>query len=154
MNVLIVVGSRFGNTRRVADAMAAAMAPDHTVRVMDERAAEDEYGLEVDVLVVGAPTQMHGLRIIGRRFLDDLPRRAFEGVAAAAFDTRLPGPVGRTGSAATRIARRLESAGCRLVIPPESFLVQGFEGPLTEGEEARAGTWAQAVLAASAPMAV
>ena len=75
-------------------------------------------------------------------------------MAAAAFDTRLPGPVSRTGAASSGIAHRLESAGCRLVVPPESFLVDASEGPIAEGEETRAGAWARTVVSAATPVAV
>jgi hypothetical protein len=34
----------------------------------------------------------------------------------------------------------------RLVVPPESFLVAGFTGPLVEGEEERAKSWALGVV--------
>ncbi len=154
MNILIVYGSKYGNTRRLAEVMGAAIGPPHTVRVVEERDAEDLFGVDVDLLIVGSPTQIHGLHLIGRRFLGNLRRRAFGGVAAAAFDTRLPGPVSRTGAASSGIAQRLEAAGCRLVVPPESFLVAASEGPLAEGEETRAGTWARSVVGAATLVAV
>ncbi|HEY8870933.1 MAG TPA: hypothetical protein VIM30_16310 [Candidatus Limnocylindrales bacterium] len=43
------------------------------------------------------------------------------------------------------IVARLEAAGCRVVAPPESFLVGGFTGPLVAGEEERAERWAVGV---------
>ena len=47
-----------------------------------------------------------------------------------------------------RAAKRLVKKGARLLVPPESFLVTGMEGPLAEGELARAHTWATTVRAA------
>lgn len=153
MHVLIVYGSTFGTTRALAETIGAAMGPDHSVQVIDQTAAEDAFGMDVDLLLVGAPTQLHGFRLLGRRFLANLRRRAFADVAAAAFDTRMPGPVRRTGAASDVIARGLEAGGCRLVVPPESFIVVGREGPLAEGEEARAIAWARTVLAAASRVA-
>ena len=80
-----------------------------------------------------------------RRFLDGLLERRFDGVAAAALDTRMGTPTPKNASEAEAIAGRLEAANCRLVAPPESFLVAGFRGPLVEGEEERATRWTLAV---------
>ena len=50
------------------------------------------------------------------------------GRAAAAFDTRMTGPL--TGGAGREIARRIERAGYRLVAEPRSFFVEAVPGPL------------------------
>jgi hypothetical protein len=39
------------------------------------------------------------------------------------------------------IAKRLRHRGYRLAAPPEGFIVTGTEGPLREGELARAREW-------------
>lgn len=150
MNVLIVYGSQFGNTRRLALAIADAIRPEQSVRVVAADEADSESGAAVDLLLFGTPTQIHGLRILGRPFLDHLEEHSFAGTAAAAFDTRLHGSPARTGSASEGAARRLEAAGCRLVAPPESFLVDDMEGPLSIGELDRAAAWARAVADAAA----
>ena len=64
------------------------------------------------------------------------------GVPAAAFDTRYHMARVLSGSAAEGIASRLASLGCQLMVPPESFYVAGREGPLLDGELARARAWA------------
>jgi hypothetical protein len=61
------------------------------------------------------------------------------------FDTRLTWPRFLAGSAAAAAAKRLAKKGARLLVPPESFLVTGTEGPLVEGEIERARTWANHV---------
>ncbi len=99
----------------------------------------------MDLLFVGAPTQMFGRRLIVRSFLDGLKRQGFGNVAAAAFDTRMGTPTEKNAAASETIAARLQAAGCRLVVPPESFLVAGFTGPLVAGEEDRATRWALTV---------
>jgi flavodoxin len=142
MNVLIVYGSQFGNTERIARAIGSALEPRHTVRVAAARDARALPGEAVDLLVVGAPTQMFGRRLIVRSFLDGLKRQSFGNIAAAAFDTRMGTPTEKNAAASETIAARLEAAGCRLAVPPESFLVAGFTGPLVEGEEERAKRWA------------
>jgi flavodoxin len=142
MNVLVVYASQFGNTERLARAIGSALEPRHSVTVVATKDARSLTGDGVDLLFVGAPTQMFGRRLLVRSFLDGLKSHGFSGHAAAAFDTRMGTPTEKNAAASETIAARLRAAGCRLVVPPESFLVAGFTGPLVEGEEQRAKTWA------------
>lgn len=143
MQVLIVYGSQYGNTQRIARAIASGLSPEHEVRVVSAAAASDLRGDGVDLLFVGAPTQMRGLRLLARPFLDGLEERGFNGVPAAAFDTYMN--LGPQLLEASVIADRLAESGCRLAAKPQSFLVLGLEGPLAEGEEQRAAAWGRYV---------
>ena len=140
MNALVLYHSEFGNTERIAHSIAAALAGSGAV---ETRSIAELTAIPagVDLLVVGGPTQGHGVDADLARFLDRLPGTALDGVAVAAFDTRLTWPRFLSGAAAPGIAKRLEAKGARLVAPPESFLVTGKEGPLVEGEAERAGAW-------------
>jgi flavodoxin len=147
LNILVVYSSRFGNTERLARAIGAALEGDHRVRVVITGEAEDLRGDDVDLLIVGAPTQVRGLLLGVRGFLRTLRNRGFSGRRAAAFDTRMAGERSHTGSAADVIAKGLRSAGCQLAVEPESFLVADFTGPLADLEEQRASTWARRLAA-------
>jgi flavodoxin-like protein len=157
MRSLVVYESWFGNTRRVAEEIAAALAQEGDAEVVS--VDEPLPALEaVDLLVVGAPTHIHGLSSkrsregaltqgahgepgIGvRGWIDSLPEGTC-GPRAAAFDTRAHKPVWLVGSAARGIARRLRGQGYTLVAEPESFFVHGTPGPLEEGELERAEEW-------------
>jgi flavorubredoxin len=105
---------------------------------------EDLKGLQL--VVVGGPTQKHGLSPKIEDLLDRIPRESIEGTPALAFDTRVHIAEWLSGSAADRIGKRLQKLGCNLVLPPESFFVSGKEGPLEEGELDRAGLWARQAL--------
>ena len=142
MNVLIAYASQFGNTEHLARVIGSALESHHAVRVVATREARDVTNDGVHLLFVGAPTQLFGRRLLVRSFLDGLTRHGFTGVAAAAFDTRMGTPTQKNAAEAEVIAARLQAAGCRLVVPPESFLVKGFTGPLVDGEEERARAWA------------
>ena len=146
MNILVVYGTQFGNTEHVAAVIGTALEQRHSVRVVAARDARQLSAEGVDLLFVGAPTQMFGRRLLVRSFLDGLKRRGFTGVPAAAFDTRMGTPTEKNAAEAEVIADRLQAAGCHLIVAPESFLVRGFTGPLVEGEAERARTWAQAVV--------
>ncbi|MFN8622297.1 MAG: flavodoxin domain-containing protein [Chloroflexota bacterium] len=141
MRVLIVHGSQFGTTEHLAHDMADAISALHEVEVVGAHEAESLTGAGIDLLVVGAPTQFKGHRLLVRRFLKHLESHGFTGCAAAAFDTRAHGDRGRTGSAAESIARLLSEAGCNILVPAESFTVEGMRGPLEAGEAERARTW-------------
>ena len=152
MRARVICESSFGNTRRIAEAMAMEL---HT----EVLGAGDSVDLdEVDLLVVGAPTHVHGLPSERSRkaaveqggtdghgvrdWLDGLPRGTGR---AAAFDTRFEKPAFLTGSAAKGIANRLRRHGFELVAEPESFFVHGTKGPLKNGELERAAAWARAL---------
>jgi flavodoxin len=154
MHVLIVYGSQFGTTERLAREMAEAVSVMHTVDVVGAHAAEDLRGVGVDLLIVGAPTQFKGHRLLVRGFLKHLEQNGFSGVAAAAFDTRSHGDRGETGSAAESIALLLSAAGCNLLAPAESFTVAGLRGPLDEGELQRARAWIAGLVHSVHPVAV
>jgi flavodoxin len=142
MNALVVYDSMFGNTEQIARAIGAAIEEGGPV---DVRSITEVSSLPpgLDLLVVGGPTQAHGVDQALKAFLDALPPEAVRGVAVAAFDTRFRWPVLVSGSAARGIAKRLDQKGARLVAEPESFFVEHKGGPLAEGELGRAASWAR-----------
>jgi flavodoxin len=140
MNGLIVYESMFGNTQRVAEAIGAALREQVPVDV--KAIGElDQLPPDLDLLVVGGPTYAHGVEAAMKAFLGRLPVGSLEGVMAAAFDTRLDWPKVLSGAASKGIAARLQGKGARLLAAPESFRVEDKDGPLVEGEEARAVAW-------------
>lgn len=158
MKVLVVHDSVYGNTARIAAAMAAALEGAHEVRrvTVGEAAAGDLAGQ--DLVIAGAPTHAFHPSPAMTDWLKALAPGALDGIACAAFDTRIaPEDIGigwlrmmvkMFGYAAPHIGRRLESHGGRLVVPPEGFMVTDREGPLRDGEEQRAAQWARGVAAA------
>ena len=145
MNTLIIYDSTFGNTAQVAQVMADKLGEHGTVRI----ALANEAGLsemkEIDLLIVGGPTQRHGVSPAIRDLLERLPRRTLRGAGAAAFDTRYHMAAWKSGSAAHRIASKLKRTGASLLVEPESFFVAEREGPLEEGELERAARWADGI---------
>jgi flavodoxin len=138
MRILVVYDSKFGNTERIARAIAAGMGPSHKVKVepVEEAQTVDP---TVDLIIVGGPTQAHGASPAMRRFLERVPN--LPGTGIAAFDTRYDKPSWLTGAASGRIAKSLKHHGGHPVTPSVSFFVVHSEGPLEEGEEDRAVDW-------------
>jgi flavodoxin len=143
MNSTVVYESRYGNTARIARAIATRLEMAGPARFVEAADATAFAVAGVDLLVVGGPTEGHGVTPTLRGRLEQLPDDALKGVAAAAFDTRLNWPAFLTGSAAKGIARMLEEKGARLIAPPEGFVVKGMkEAHLLGGEVERAEAWA------------
>ena len=151
MKTLVVYDSVYGNTETIAKAVATGLGNAPKVRVSRAAGLGASDIADVDLLVVGAPTQGGRPTKPVQDFLAKIEGASLGGKKVAAFDTRIPGKFATIfGYAATRIARMLEKSGGKLVVPPEGFFVRGKEGPIKEGESERATQWAKTVLAASA----
>lgn len=158
-SVVVVHESMFGNTRRVAEAVArGAREGGLEVRIGSVHEV-DPQDLPADaLLVVAAPT--HALSLsrpntradavrqgapepagpLGmREWLAALP--VADGRPCATLDTRVR-QVRRLPANASRVAgKALRRRGYRLVARPEGFLVEDTRGPLFGGEEERAAAW-------------
>jgi len=142
MHALVIYESTFGNTMQIAQSIGSALQrAQHDVEIR-EVSEVDAIPAGIDLLVVGGPTQGHGVDPSMKSFLDLLPEAGLANVRAAAFDTRLRWPKFLSGAASRGIAERLERKGARIVAEPESFLVADKDGPLIAGETERAASWA------------
>lgn len=148
MNALVVYDSVYGNTEWIARAVGDVLAHHGPTEVRPVAEAETVPS-GTDLLVVGGPTHAHGMDKVMKAYLDRLPAAAVAGIAVAAFDTRLRWPVLLSGSAARRIAKELQRKGGRQLVAPGSFIVEGGEGPLAEGELERAASWAEELAGAA-----
>jgi flavodoxin len=149
MNSLVIYFSKFGNTRRVAEAIGEVLGSMGSVRVvgMSQLTVADLAG--VDIVVAGTPTHRMNLPDTVKDHLDTLPRRILCGMPVAIFDTsyKMSALLSRF-TAAKKLARKLH--GIRIV-PPVTFHVEGREGPLYPGELNRAQTWAASLLTKLTP---
>ena len=168
MRALVIYESMYGNTRVVASNIADGLRGTYEVTLVPVAAATADLIAQADLLVVGAPTHMHGLSTASSRQLarkaaakpesgltldpdaDGLALRDWLGGLAgghglaAAFDTRLAGAPVLTGRASRGISRLLKRHGYFLVEPPESFLVSQ-QNVVIDGEAARARRWGAAL---------
>jgi len=165
MHALIVYESMYGNTHAVAEGIAGGLRPLGEVRVVPVHEATDDVVAWADLVVVGAPTHVHGLTRASTR-KNAIERAAQPGSElslepdaegpgvrdwlgslakvdhkpGAAFDTRAEGPALLTGRASGSIASGLRHHGFKLVAKPESFLVDK-QSKLVAGEAERASQW-------------
>ncbi len=160
LNVLIVVESSFGNTMAVAEVLAGALrgradAGEVTVVRTDQAPRVLPDGL--DLLLVGAPTHAFTLptpasraqavakgappvwEVGVREWIADVEARP--DLRVLTFDTsvRLRLSLGCAARAAARLLRR---RGFDLAERGPSFYVTGTAGPLGDGEQERAASWA------------
>ena len=164
MQAIVVYESHWGNTERIARAIAEGIGPDARALTTTEATPQALEG--ADLVVAGAPVMAFGLPSESmirnaasdqkapttaetshrslRAWLDELPRATG---SAAAFDTRLSwSPRGATGT----IESKLRKAGYRTISKGGEFIVTGAYGPLREGEEDRARQWGSKLAAAVA----
>lgn len=169
MRVLVVYESMYGNTHVVADHIGDGLRDHHETFVVPVREAFELPIDQFELVVVGGPTHTHTISSAASRRsardaadADDtldldpaasgpgvrewLHHAQGEGRLAAAFDTRIDAPAALTGRAAKGIGRRLRSHDFRMLVEPESFLVDK-QHHLIDGEAARSTAWGERLAA-------
>jgi flavodoxin len=146
MKTLVIYDSTYGNTEKIARAIAAGMSG----KAVRPEAVKPEDIKGLDILVVGSPT--HGGRATPelQKVLNDIPSDGLKNTKVTAFDTRIAGKdisfgvrmiTSIFGYAAGRIVKTLEEKGGKIVVEPQGFIVLKNEGPLKAGEIERATAW-------------
>ena len=164
MKALVLYETMYGNTRKVAEAIAHGLDGAVAAAAVEVGDAKEEQVAECGLLVVGGPTHVHGMSRpstrrsavgvasatgefdagsrtnMGVREWLSAVQAAVPGQLAAAFDTRNHGPGLITGKASKGISEGLRKAGFSLLAKPESFEVG--PGPSVAPEEIdRATRW-------------
>lgn len=175
MRVLVVYESIFGNTRDVAEAIAAGLRERAEV-VLAEVAQAPASADGFDLVVIGGPihawsmtraetregarreAEREHLETVSegdgiREWLERLSDATGE-VRAATFDTQTKTRWFPTGSAAKPAAKKLRAHGFSLIAEPEHFLVEGKYGPMIDGEVDRARVWGAALPSIESPVSV
>jgi hypothetical protein len=172
VRAVVVYESMYGNSRKVATAIADGLRPSMEVTVVPTKSADRQVIAGADLLVVGGPTHVHArsrpstrkaavdaaAKANGRFTLDpdaDGPgvREWVVGLddhvgGVAAFDTRMRGPAVLTGRAGRGIHRTLRRRHFHVVARPMSFLV-GKDNQISDDELARARSWGAELAAAT-----
>lgn len=167
MKAVVVYESMFGNTRKVAEAIAVGLEDSGTVTVVPVGSADYEVIADADLVVVGGPTHVHGMsrpttRTEAERMATEPestltlePNSTAVGVREwieaagplprlyAAFDTRADAFKWLTGSAARDISRKMRGGKRREVVPAATFLAPDNDTDLSEIDRAR--EWGRAV---------
>ena len=154
---LIVVESYFGNTRAIAEAVAAGLIEGGIeAQMVDVAQAPGTLPEDLDLLILAAPTHNRGLPTAATRakaraqagpgnnspgiseWLGDAEVPA--ALSVAAFDTVIS-KGWLSGSAAKAIAKALRRHQGRKTASVKSFVVTASKGPLAAGQETDARSW-------------
>jgi len=156
MSALVVVESMWGNTRKVAEAVARGLGD--AAEVIEVGKAPSDLPDDVGLLVVGGPTHAFSMSRSStrhdavergarganetqgvREWLDGL--QPSDHIEVATFDTRVAKVKRLPGSAAKAAGKEVRRHHLGRLIATESFYVNDMEGPLLDGELDRAQEW-------------
>lgn len=156
MKAIILYDSYFGNTEKVAEAIAGSLSKKAEVRLSRADAFQAEQLNGVDLLVLGSPTRAFSPSEATKALLKGMPAGSLSGTKAAAFDTRvdvkkvnnkfLTFMVKLFGYAYPSMQNSLKKKGAQIVSEGQGFFVLDSEGPLQDGELDRAAAWAETLL--------
>jgi flavodoxin len=161
MKALVIYDSFFGNTEKIARAVAEGLAQSAEVNAIRVAELPADHLAGVELLVVGSPTRGFNPSPLIKEYLKQLPKGSLQGVRVAAFDTGFSAQkvkeinnfvlnflVPIFGYAAKPISRQLTGKGGILACDPEGFHVRESEGPLQDGELERAVEWGRRLIQA------
>ena len=167
MRALVVYESLWGNTEKVARAIAAELELSMPVTLTDSDRAPDSLD-GYDLIVVGGPTHAFSMSRAATRAgavkengAPHAPDRGIREwlsilqpgssiVQAWTFDTRVDKPR-LPGSAARSARHELRTLGFTVDAKPASFHVHGYSGPLVEGELEKAALWVRNLVKTISP---
>ena len=138
MKVLVIYDTNYGNTKKIAKAIASKLGKNtKTVSVTDLKKKDLK---SVDVLVAGCPVIAWSPTDKMSQFLASLKDNELKGIKAASFDTRMK--LFFYTDAAKKISKELIRAGAVIIATPQDFYVIKAKGPLRDGEMEKAAVWA------------
>lgn len=148
MNILIIYDSTYGNTEKIAQAMARALQLD-TDKIIPSKEAKISQLKNLDLLIIGSPTYAGKPTPTLKEFMTKIPDNYLSETRVLAFDTAIryedknfffKNFIKMLGYAAKHTAKELENKGAE-IINVETFFVKDKEGPLEDGEINRAKDW-------------
>jgi Flavodoxin len=166
MRAVVAYESMYGNTRRVAEAIADGLQLTCSVAVVPVSRLDRELIDAAELLVIGGPTHVRGLSRPNTRkaaveaagkpgstlrvepdaqapgLREWLGSLGHLDIQAAVFDTRMNIPAFLSGRASRGLAKALRRRGLTMLAKSKSFLVTK-DNRLCPGEEDRARTWGQ-----------
>lgn len=145
MNTLVIYDSLFGNTEQLAVVIARALTARGPSRSAHVNETPFTQLRDIDLLILGCPTQQWRLTYDMRVWLERAPVEGLRNPRVACFDTRLRVPLWVGRHAAPLMARALRRRGVTLVAPPQGFYITDRDRRLEPGEVERALAWASAL---------
>ena len=150
MNALVIYFSKSGNTKAIAETIAATLGSSGNARTLSLEKVATADLKDIDVVVFGSPTYRMNLPAEIKSFFESAPKRSLRNVSAAAFDTsyKMSSFLSHF-TAAKKLTGKLRRLGGKIIVPPQTFYVTKMEGPrynLYDSEIERAKAWAETIL--------
>ena len=133
--VIVVFGSRYGNTKRVAEFIIEGINEVGGVEVSLKELKEVDFK-EIpfyDAILIGSPNHVGGPTRGIKSFIDKLDELPLEGKKFAVFDTYMGKDFEK---AVKKMEKRIseKASGLKRIASGLSIKVQGMKGPIVEGE--------------------
>ncbi|MDH7558083.1 MAG: flavodoxin domain-containing protein [Candidatus Bathyarchaeota archaeon] len=135
VKVLVVYESKYGNTKRVAEAIVEGMNEAEEVEVTIRELKEVDLNAisAYDAILIGSPNHFGGPTRGIKGFIDKFGELQLQGKKFAVFDTYMGGDFEK---AAKKMEKQINEKvlGLKQIISGLSIKVQGMKGPILEGE--------------------
>ena len=140
MRGILVYDTSYGNTRKIAEAIAETVKESGIeVDVFDVKTVKKFSAKDYSFLVLGSPTRFGTMSLAMRSFLGKVKEAEWMNKPFTAFDTENPENIEKKGwSAAEKISEKLRDKKMNQLVPVLKAAVEGQRGPLIEGEIQRA----------------
>ena len=130
---IVIYDSNYGNTERVARALAAGLEQGGVeTDCVNILGVDVEKLREYSLIAIGGPTHIASMSKSMKEFLEKISAHDLRGAKGFAFDTRNPSRFNAfdMNGAAKRIEGKMRKMKAKMIRRRESALVEGREGPL------------------------
>jgi len=133
---IVIYESKWGNTRKVAEAIAAGMSGIDTV-MKESKEVKPEELTGYDAFIIGSPNHMGGHVGSIKKLIDDMGKLNLKGKYAAVFDTYMMTDFEK---AVKKMEKQISEKvpGLKIATPGLSVKVGGMKGPVIEEEMPKA----------------
>jgi len=148
LKILILYDTFYGNTEKLAYAIASALHEKNDVKVLKIKDFENEMLNGIELLIIGSPNKLCQPTRSILKTLRNMDVSLLKGLKYFIYDTRInnkkikPGFIRslfiNANHSSKKIARILDKKGAEMYNPPEGFYINGLTGPLLNGELERA----------------
>jgi menaquinone-dependent protoporphyrinogen IX oxidase len=141
MKGIIIYDTSYGNTQKIAEVLAETLKESGIeTDVFHIKKVKKLSGKEYNFLALGSPTKYGTMSFAMKFFLGKIKSEEWTNKPFIAFDTENPENVeksraeNKNWSAAEKIAEKLKEKNMNQLLPVLKGLVQGWKGPLVDGE--------------------
>lgn len=147
---IVIYDTSYGNTKKIAETLTDTLKESGIeTDLFDIKSVKQLNAKNYNFLALGSPTKYGTMSFAMKFFLGKVKSEEWKNKPFMAFDTENPENVeksraeNKNWSAAEKIAEKLREKNMTEVLPVLKGLVQGWKGPLVEGEVERTKDYAR-----------